>query len=62
MNPLKNTHDEEVQNAGKEYLNDLLEKSEKNESEKSAPTDKLNKKRHARYNFNTDDIVIDKNE
>lgn len=68
MNPVKDTHEEDIHTAGKEYLKSLLDKSDKagEEEEKgdkeNVKNEKLNKKRHARYNFNTNDIEVNAKE
>lgn len=61
MNPVKDTHEKEIEDAGKQYLNSLLDKEGKTDEaaeDKAGNNNKLNKKRHARYNFNTDDIEV----
>ncbi|KAL4441117.1 hypothetical protein ABPG74_002067 [Tetrahymena malaccensis] len=57
MNPIKD-NENEIQDAGKEYLKSLLEKDNKQDEKEDKKSDKLNKKRHARYNFSTDDIDV----
>jgi len=62
LNPIKEAHGDEIQEAGKQYLNSLLGNAEGEDNKEGNATktekDKLNKKRHARYNFNTEDLHI----